>query len=185
MPAAPLVVVGAFVLGTLLVVPVTLMIAVVVLVFGPVEGAIYAAAGSLLGAGVTYWIGQAVGRGAVRRIAGSRLDRLSRALGKRGVLAVTTVRVLPVAPFTIINLVAGATHISLRDYLLGTILGMGPGIIAIALFIDRILATLRNPEPGTLGLLTVVVVLIVAGMAWLRRSLRRRHTGKRGSGSAS
>jgi uncharacterized membrane protein YdjX (TVP38/TMEM64 family) len=134
---------------------------------------------------VTYWIGQAVGRGAVRRIAGSRLDRLSRALGKRGVLAVTTVRVLPVAPFTIINLVAGATHISLRDYLLGTILGMGPGIIAIALFIDRILATLRNPEPGTLGLLTMVVVLIVAGMAWLRRSLRRRHTGKRGSGSAS
>lgn len=185
MPAAPLIVIGAFVLGTLLVVPVTLMIAVVVLVFGPVQGGIYAAAGSLLGAGVTYWLGQLFGRGTVRRIAGSRLDRLSQALGKRGVLAVTTVRVLPVAPFTIINLVAGATHISLRDFLLGTVLGMGPGIIAIALFIDRILAMLRNPEPGTLGLLTAVVVLIVAGMAWLRRFLRRRHTGKQGAGSAS
>ena len=185
MPAAPLIVVGAFVLGTLLVVPVTLMIAVMVLVFGPVEGAIYAATGALLGASVTYWLGQLFGRATVRRIAGSRLDRLSRALGKRGVLAVTTVRVLPVAPFTIINLVAGATHISLRDYLLGTVLGMGPGIIAIALFIDRIVATLRNPDPGTLGLLTAAVVLIIVGMAWLRRSLRRRHTGTRGSGSAS
>ena len=185
MPAAPLLVIGAFVLGTLLVVPVTLMIAVVVLVFGPVEGAIYAAAGSLLGAGMTYWLGQLFGRGTVRRIAGSRLDRLSRELGKRGVLAVTTVRVLPVAPFTVINLVAGATHISLRDFFIGTVLGMGPGIIAVALFIDRIIATLRNPEPGTLGLLGAVVVLIVAGMAWLRRSLRRRRAQKGASGSGS
>ena len=185
MPAAPLIVVGAFVVGTLLVVPVTLMIAVVVLVFGPVEGAVYAAAGSLLGAGVTYWLGQMFGRGTVRRIAGSRLDRLSRELGKRGVLAVTTVRILPIAPFTIINLVAGATHISMRDFMLGTILGMGPGIIAIALFIDRIIATLRNPEPGTIGLLAGAILLIVAGMAWLRRSLRRQRKGKRGSGSSS
>lgn len=183
LPGAPLLVLGTFVLGTLLVVPVTLMIAVAVLVFGPVEGGIYAALGSLLGAGVTYWLGQLFGRGTVRRIAGSRLDRLSRELGKRGVLAVTTVRVLPVAPFTIINLVAGATHISLRDFLLGTVLGMGPGIVAIALFIDRILATLRNPEPGTLGLLTVAVIVIVAGMAWLRRSLRRRRTSKQGGSS--
>ena len=181
LPASPLVVLGAFLLGTLLVVPVTLMIAVVVLVFGPLQGAVYAAVGCLLGAMLTYWLGMVIGRGTVRRIAGSRLDRLSRELGRRGVLAVTTVRIIPVAPFTIINLVAGATHIRLRDYLLGTVLGMAPGITAIALFIDRILATLRDPQPVTLGLLSVAVIVIVVGMAWLRRFLRRRRASKQGS----
>ena len=45
------------------------------------------------------------------------------------------VRNLPVAPFTIVNMVAGASHIKLGDFLLGTALGMAPGIVAIMVFI--------------------------------------------------
>jgi phospholipase D1/2 len=178
LPASPLFVLGAFVLGTLLVVPVTAMIAAVMLVFGPWLGIAYAFGGSLLGAAVTYWLGRLAGRNVVRRIAGARLDRLSQALGRRGILAIVTVRILPVAPFTVINLVAGTTHISLRDFLLGTVLGLAPGIIAAALFIDRILAAMRDPGTGSFAILGVVVVLVVVAMMLLRRSLRRRHTGQ-------
>ena len=174
MPASPLLVLGAFVVGTLLVVPVTGMIAAAVLVFGPWLGMAYSFGGSLLGAAATYGLGRAAGRRTVRRIAGSRLDRLSRELGRRGVLAVATVRIIPVAPFTVINLVAGTTHISLRDFLVGTLIGLAPGIIAAALFIDRILAALRDPGAGTVAVLVGLTVLIVTGMALLRRSLRRR-----------
>lgn len=174
MPAAPLLVLGGFVVGTLLVVPVTGMIAAAVLVFGPWLGVAYSFGGSLLGAAATYGLGRAAGRQAVRRIAGSRLDRLSRELGRRGVLAVATVRIIPVAPFTVINLVAGTTHISLRDFLLGTLIGLAPGIIAAALFIDRILAALRDPGAGTVGVLLGLAIVVVIGMALLRRSLRRR-----------
>lgn len=178
MPASPVLVLGAFVVGTLLVVPVTGMIAAAVLVFGPWLGAVYSFGGALLGAAVTYGLGRAAGRGTVRRIAGSRLDRLSRELGRRGVLAVATVRIVPVAPFTVINLVAGTTHINLRDFLIGTVIGLAPGITAAALFIDRILAALRDPGPGTVGVLVGLSALLVVGMALLRRSLRRRHAGQ-------
>jgi phospholipase D1/2 len=178
LPASPLFVLGAFVLGTLLVVPVTAMIAAVMLVFGPWLGIAYAFGGSLLGAAVTYGLGRLAGRNAVRRIAGARLDRLSQALGRRGILAIVTVRILPVAPFTVINLVAGTTHIRLRDFLLGTVLGLAPGIIAAALFIDRILAALRDPGAGSFAILGIVVALVVVAMMLLRRSLRRRHTGQ-------
>lgn len=185
MPASPLLVLGAFVAGTLLVVPVTGMIAAAVLVFGPWLGMAYAFGGALLGAAVTFGLGRAAGRRTVRRFAGSRLDRLSRELGRRGVLSVATVRIIPVAPFTVINLVAGTTHIGLRDFLLGTLIGLSPGIVAAALFIDRILAALRDPGAGTVAVLVGLTVLIVAGMALLRRSLRRRRADRQqGRGSA-
>lgn len=175
LPGSPFVVIGAFVAGSLLVVPVTAMIAVTVLVFGPWLGLVYAFGGSVLGATVTYLAGQALGRETLRRVAGSRLDRLSQALGRRGVLAIVTVRILPVAPFTVVNLVAGATHISLRDFIVGTVLGLAPGIIAAALFIDRILAAIRDPGAGSFAVLGGIVVAVTVGMAILRRSLRRRH----------
>lgn len=186
LPASPLLILGTFVIGTLLAVPVTAMIATAVLVFGPWLGMAYSLGGALLGAAVTYTLGRAAGRKAVRRIAGSRLDRLSLKLGRRGILAIATVRLIPVAQFTVVNLVAGTTHIGLRDFLLGTLIGLAPIIIAAALFIDRILAALRDPGAGTVGVLVGLTALAVAAMALLRRSVRRRGTeNTQKAGSAS
>jgi phospholipase D1/2 len=175
LPATPLAVLGAYVVGSLLVVPVTLMIAATVVVFGAWLGLVYAMLGAMLAAAVTYWLGRIFGRDAVRRVAGSRLDRLSRALGRRGMLAIITVRIVPVAPFTVINLVAGATHISVRDFLVGTAIGLAPGIIATALFIDRIIAAIRDPGLASWIILGAVLLLILAGMYFLRRLLQQRH----------
>jgi hypothetical protein len=74
------------------------------LALGPLPGFVYGLIGSLSGAALTYGIGHALGRDAVRRLAGSRLNSLSRRLARRGLLAV---RVIPVAPCTVVNLVAG------------------------------------------------------------------------------
>ena len=48
------------------------------------SAAVYAFAGALLSAAVTYWIGRRVGRHAVRRLAGTRLNRITRRLAKKG-----------------------------------------------------------------------------------------------------
>lgn len=87
------------------------------------------------------------------------------------------VRVLPVAPFTVVNLVAGASHIRLRDFALGTVLGMAPGIAAVSVFADRLLAALHEPSTATLVGLAVVVAAIVAGAVAVRRWIRRRSAG--------
>jgi len=172
-PATPLAVLGIYVLAGLLVVPVTLLVAVTVLVFGPWLGLVYALGGSLLSAASTYGLGRLFGREAVRRFAGSGLNRLSERLGQRGLLAVVTLRFVPVAPFTVVNLVAGATHIGTRDFLLGTLLGMAPGIVATALFIDRIMAAIHEPGAASFAVLAGVVALLIVGAVALRRWLRR------------
>jgi phospholipase D1/2 len=90
------------------VLPVTLLVAATAAVLDPVSGFAYALAGSLLSATVNFGLGRLLGRDFVRTLAGRRLNRLSRRLAKKGFVAVLVVRMLPVAPFTIVNLVAGA-----------------------------------------------------------------------------
>ncbi|MGQ0522260.1 MAG: VTT domain-containing protein [Betaproteobacteria bacterium] len=172
-PFTPLAVVMAYVIAGLLVMPVLLLIGVTGIVFGPVLGAAYALAGAVASAAVTYGIGRRLGRDTVRRLAGARLNRISKLLAQRGILAMAVVRMLPIAPFTIVNVVAGASHIGLRDFLFGTIIGMLPGILATVVFVDRIIEALRNPGTGTL----VSLALVAAALVGLALVFRRRLAG--------
>jgi uncharacterized membrane protein YdjX (TVP38/TMEM64 family) len=84
------------------------------------------------------------------------------------------VRIVPIAPFTIINLVAGASHIRFRDFVIGTVLGLLPGLTAISLLTDRVQATLENPDRPTVLLLIVVATTILAASFFTSRYLMRR-----------
>jgi len=180
-PATPVWVMLVYVVASLLAVPITLVVVATALAFGPWAGAAYALGGAVLGAAVTFALGRLLGRATVRRLAGSRLNALSRRLGRGGITAVFIFRILPVAPFTIVNLVAGASHLSLRDFLLGTALGMAPGIVAISVFTDRLAATLSDPSPLQITVLAVVLLSIALGAAGIQRWLTRR---ERGAGAA-
>ena len=172
--ATPVWVLGAYLIAALTAMPITLVIFVTALVFGPVAGFIYAFCGALLGASVTFGIGRRIGRDLVRRLAGQHLNALSHWLRRQGLLAIIAVRVIPVAPFTVVNLVAGASHIRFRDFLLGTALGMAPGTIGITLFSDRLTAALLEPTAFNMALLAGAVIMIAAAIFGLHRWLRRR-----------
>ena len=118
-------------------------------------------------------LGRLGGRDLVRRLAGRRLNRVSEQIRSRGALTVAAARLLPVAPFTVVNLVAGASRIGVRDFALGTLLGTAPGIVAIALLQSRAEAALSNPGPGTVGVLVAIAGGVVGMFAALRRLLKR------------
>ena len=85
-------------------------------------------------------------------------------------------RLLPVAPFSVVNVVAGASHIRWSDFLLGTVIGLAPGITTLTFFVDRAIAAIREPGAGTFAWLAVAICIVVA-LAWvLRRKLQRRGT---------
>lgn len=96
----------------------------------------------ILSALLSFGIDHRLGHQTVRRLAGSRLEQLSQRLARQGLLTVIAVHIIPVAPFTVINLIAGASPIRLRDFLLGTVAGMLPGLLGIAIFIDQVSATI-------------------------------------------
>ena len=171
---APFAVLLAYVGAGLLAFPLLVLVAVTAMVFGPWLGPLYTIAGALVSAALTFAIGRHLGRETIRRLAGRRVNALSKRLARRGLLAIVFVRMLPVAPFSIVNVVAGASHIRWLDFLLGTFVGLLPGIVTMTFFVDRAIAALRHPGPKTFALLAVALALVVVLVLVLRHMLRRR-----------
>ncbi len=172
--ATPLVVIVLFALAGTLAVPLTLLVIASVVAFGATAGFVYSLAGAEVSAFISYGIGRNLGRDLVRRYAGKTLNTISKRLSRRGIMAILTLRIVPVAPFTIINLVAGASHISFRDFAIGTLLGLLPGITAIALFADGLAQALGEPNLRSIAWVVGLLALVVISTLGLRRLLMRR-----------
>jgi phosphatidylserine/phosphatidylglycerophosphate/cardiolipin synthase-like enzyme/uncharacterized membrane protein YdjX (TVP38/TMEM64 family) len=177
-PFTPLYLLGAYVVAGLAVIPVTLLFIATVIVFGPWLGMAYAVVGAEAAALAAFGVGRLLGRDAVRRIAGSSVNRISRKLSERGILATITLRIVPVAPFSVVNVVAGVSDVRLRDFAVGNLVGVLPGVIAAAFLTDRIVASLRDPSATTVALVAVAVLAVAAGVYALRRVLRRKGRGQ-------
>lgn len=173
-PWAPLALLAIYVVGGIFMFPVTILIALTAMTFGPWLGTAYATVGSMASAAVTYQLGAMAGKRMVRSVMGSRLDRISRGLAKRGVISVVTVRIVPIAPYTLVNLVAGASHIRFGDYLIGTLVGMLPGIVVMTALGDRLRELWENPDATSMGLVVLVLVVWVGVSLGLQRLVSRR-----------
>ncbi|MFO8152626.1 TVP38/TMEM64 family protein [Thioalkalivibrio sp.] len=124
---------AAYAAALLMMFPLTLMVVLTALLFGPTWGFFYATLGTLTSSVVSYWIGRRLGREAVVVYGGRRLQRLSRLFIRRGICTMTWINLLPVAPFTVTNMLAGAFHLRFRDYMIGSTLGIVPGLAAVTL----------------------------------------------------
>jgi uncharacterized membrane protein YdjX (TVP38/TMEM64 family) len=69
-------------------------------------------------------------------------------------------------------MIAGASHIGWRHFTIGTAIGLAPGILAINLFKTQAERAVREPGAGSVLLLVGVLVLIVLGIAWARRTFK-------------
>src|SRR6476660_6060205 len=161
-PWAALLVVGVYVVGGLVAFPVLLVIAATAATFGPVLGFFYAAAGCLASAIVTYALGLALGRDTLRAVIGPRLKRVQRRIVNGGVVTIAAIRLVPIAPFTVVNVVAGASDIRLGPFIAGTILGMAPGWLLMSALGYQIAQIASEPSAGDLALLAVLILIWVS-----------------------
>ena len=153
-------------------VPVVLLIAATGVVFGPILGPLYAMAGCLSSGSVGFALGRWMGRRRVERLGGERVARVSRALQRNGTLAVFLVRKVP-APFTLSNIVVGASSVAYRDFIIGTVLGMGALVVALAGFGYQLTQAVLDPSPATV-IGAVLIVTVPLTLAWfINRTLRR------------
>jgi uncharacterized membrane protein YdjX (TVP38/TMEM64 family) len=178
----PLMALGLFMLLGLIAFPVNVLIVATAAAFGLWPGLLYAAVGAMVSAFLTYLVGRRMGPGLLRKIIGPRINKVSRGIAKNGILAVTMVRLMPVAPFTLVNLVAGAIRIPILDYMVGTALGLAPGLLLMTALGDRLLRILT--EPSWKDILGFIVVLICwgalsFGMQSLIKRFRRMMDRKR------
>ncbi len=162
-PLAPLVVIAIFIISGILVVPLTLMLLATAFTFDPLAGFFYAMSGALASAAVSFALGRLLGRDTVRKFAGGRVNELSRRLARRGILAIALARMVPILPFALMNLVAGASNVTFREFMIGTAIGLFPGILAVTIFEKGLENAVRSPGLGSFAIL--VAVLLIAFFA--------------------
>ncbi len=130
-PWAVFAVMAAFALLALIGAPQFVLIGVTVSIFGPRDGAIYAWAATMASATLTFAIGHFLGAGWLERM-GERVTMLVAFLGRHGILASALIRVVPSAPFIVVNAAAGAARIPLWKYWAGSGVGIVPKIALVA-----------------------------------------------------
>jgi phosphatidylserine/phosphatidylglycerophosphate/cardiolipin synthase-like enzyme/membrane protein DedA with SNARE-associated domain len=174
-PLSPVLVPFCYVVLGVISFPVTLLIMVTIIVYGPWWGIWYAMLGTTLSAVMMFLLGHLLGKNIVSKFSGSLINRVNQRLSQAGLMAVIFFRIIPVAPFSLINLIAGVSAISLRDFFLGTLIGIIPGIAAIAFLADRLTESLRQPDLLSFTILFAVIAVLGAGLVGFRRWLKQRY----------
>ena len=159
---APLFAVAAFVLGGLVVFPVVVLIAATAAALGPWMGALSATAGVLASSLTLFMIGRFLGHKRLQSLLGARALRVQRRVVGKGVVAVAMIRMVPVAPFSLVNVLAGASQLRLTDFLIGTVIGMAPGIITMAALGAQIADFAKNASWSSAIPLGLTILLWIA-----------------------
>jgi len=148
-----------YVIGGILFFPVTVLSLAVAAIFGPIWGPIYGIMGALLSSAILFGIGKVSGNAGLRKIGGPKVAAVDEKLKRSGIVGVAAIRMLPVAPFSLVNLVAGISSIGIIQFLIGTFLGMFPPMIAKGLVGDSIAQIWQNPSVETISYLAGGIVL--------------------------
>jgi phospholipase D1/2 len=133
--------------------------------------------GIVFSAAVTYFVGMHLRRDTVRRLAGDRMNRMIDVLRRHGLLAMTLLRLVPLAPFAVEGIVAGAVRLKLWHLLAGTAIGMLPGTLATTLFGEQVEIALSEGGRVNWWVIVGIGAVLVCGSFAVRRWFRKMAGG--------
>ena len=182
--------VGIFIMGGLVFFPLSILIVATAFAFGPIQGLVLSLIGSLLSAMVGYGIGHKLGFQHVRKVGGSKIEKINEKIKSGGVAAVAVIRTLPIAPFSLVNLALGLSAISFWPYMIGTLIGLIPGVIAISVLGGSVSELWHHPDRQHVVPIVIGAILwaaIVATTHLIARRYEKNHpdnqTGRTGQQS--
>ena len=118
-------------------------------VYGVLLGAAVVWIGANLGAALAFILGRTLLRSSIEvKVKGNpRFAAIDRAVGKEGFKIVLLTRLSPVFPFNLLNYAFGLTGVGLRDYLIGTALGIVPGTV-MYVYLGSLITSLTELAAG-------------------------------------
>jgi uncharacterized membrane protein YdjX (TVP38/TMEM64 family) len=121
--------VAVYVLAATVGLPITVLSIVGGALFGTLRGFVLAWIGAMLGTLTAYTLARSIGERSTRRVLGRHhlLDRLRK---RSDFWALVRLRVVPVAPFAVLDYLAGLLGVSLRALLLASAVGVLPTVAA-------------------------------------------------------
>jgi uncharacterized membrane protein YdjX (TVP38/TMEM64 family) len=149
-------------------------------VFGPLQGFCYSLLALLVNAVVLYVLGYAFNRKAFKVLRNQRLKSIKQKLARHSFLTIVLLRLMPAAPYTVVNLLAGAFHIPFIEYAAGTLIGITPSVIimtAVGEQFTNLLTGNASPDMVVVSI-AVCVAAVPAVLCWRQiRGMQTKDTG--------
>lgn len=152
--------------------PQIVLIGACVVAFGPELGFWNAWIATIVSGAATYFTGRLTSAETQKRFGGATGGRFTRFMGKNALLASLIVRLVPTAPFIVVNMAFGAARVNFWAYIIGLAIGVLPKTVLVAFAGDSILDALQGEFLAALvmAVLAVLVwlVIVVIVRRWLR-----------------
>jgi len=152
--------------------PQFVLILACVVAFGPETGFWFSWIATVISGVVTYFTGALAGAETKKRFGGSTGGRFTRFMGRNAFLASAVVRLVPSAPFVVVNMAFGATRTNFWAFFGGLALGVLPKTAIIAFGGDAIMDALEGKVGSAVmgGIIAIALWIVVAYIVrrWLR-----------------
>jgi uncharacterized membrane protein YdjX (TVP38/TMEM64 family) len=143
--------------------------------FGAVLGTIFVNLGATVGATLAFLASRYLLRDWVERRFGKWLGPVQQGFAKNAFSYLLTLRLIPLFPFFVVNLVSGLTRMNVGAYVVATALGIIPGSFVYA-YAGRQLGTINSlkdiASPGVIG------AFVLLGLLALVPNLYKKWSGK-------
>ena len=157
-----------------------MLIAAAVVAFGPWLGFAYSWIGTLVSALVGFFLGRRFGAKLLRNYAGKGVNQFIDLVGRNGFWASTIVRLVPSAPFIVVNMAAGATPMSVWAFAGGCALGSLPKIALTAFAGHAVVGAISGKGTGHWLTLALAAALWIGMGVIARWWLKRREAEQAG-----
>src|SRR5579863_3310687 len=165
LPAA----VAAFAVLAFLGAPQVVMIAAAAVVFGPWQGSLYAWIGTFVSALIGFELGRLTGARLIRDLASRGVDRFIALVGRNGFMASLIIRLVPAAPFIVVNMAAGTARVRRADFALGTAIGILPKILLTAFAGGSVVAAFNGGGLAQFAILGLALAIWIGSAVLARR----------------
>lgn len=174
---APILFILTFAIACVLFLPASVFMVSAGLIWGGWPGSIYALAGALFGAFLTFHVSRFIGGDVLSKL-GKAGARLHRSMQGAGFSELLLLRLIPFFPFPVYNYGAGVSGVKERDYLLSTAAGIFPPILVITYSAEALMTGLLTKEDALIRLVAVglsLAALVGIPMLFRRRAERALH----------
>ncbi len=137
-------------------------------------GFAYSWIGTMVSASVGFWLGRVTGGRLLRQVGGEKLKSFMAMVGQNGFLASLIVRLVPSAPFVVVNMAAGMTPMRFWAFALGAAVGIVPKILLTVMAGHSVTQARSGQLWANLGLFGLALLIWIAAGLWARRWMRRR-----------
>ncbi len=146
-------------------------------VFGLPLGPLLVSLGSTLGAVLAFFVARYILRDWVEERFGERLQPIQAGLCENDIHYILVLRLVPLFPFFLVNIAMGASQVSWKIFMLGTLLGKLPATWVYANAGSH-LVSLRSlsdiTSPGMMGALTLLGLLALTPVIYKQRQKSKR-----------